>query len=416
MREVMEALNEAFSDGRRVAMATVVRTQGSTPRAVGTSMLVTGEGSPIGSVSGGCIEASVIEQAATVLATGVPELLHFGMSDDDGFSIGLTCGGSVDIFVQAFERATCPGFASLQKALVENLPCAMVTIFEGAPELLGRSGLVHQGSAITPLFAGAGFAWDVVQAADSAVQEAIASGRSTSVTLPAVTGSDERLSLLIDVFRPARRLVIFGAVDFSASLARLGAFLGFHVTVCDARAVFATPERLPSAHDVVVDQPARYLQKEIALGRLGPDAAICVLTHDAKFDVPVLDVALREGFAYIGAMGSRRTANDRRGRLLALGHTERSLARLRSPIGLDLSASTPEETAISIMAEVIAARHQASALPLAFTSDPIHKGLGERAALAPHPGSQPSSSPTCGVGQELQLPPLRNNQNENILT
>lgn len=130
MREVMEALNGAFSDGRRVAMATVVRTEGSAPRAVGTSMLVTGEGSPIGSVSGGCIEASVIEQAATVLATGVPELLHFGMSDDDGFSIGLTCGGSVDIFVQAFERATCPHFASLQKALEQNSPCAMVTIFE----------------------------------------------------------------------------------------------------------------------------------------------------------------------------------------------------------------------------------------------------------------------------------------------
>ncbi|MBP2265990.1 xanthine dehydrogenase accessory factor [Pseudarthrobacter sp. PvP004] len=384
MREVMETLEKSLPGDQHVALATVVRTEGSAPRAVGTSMLVTEDGSPVGSVSGGCIEASVIEAAAGVLASGVPELHRFGISDDDGFGVGLTCGGSVEIFIQKYAPASCPQFASLQRALNENLPCAMVTIFDGGPELVGRSELVLQTADIEELFEGSVLAPDAVRAAGVAVREAIASGSTTSVTLLADAGTVKPLSLLIDVHRPARRLLIFGAIDFSVSLAQLGAFLGFHITVCDARAVFATAERIPSAHEIVVDQPARYLQKEIALGRLATDAAICVLTHDAKFDVPVLDVALRHGFAYIGAMGSRRTASDRRERLIGLGHTDRSVAPLRSPIGLGLSASTPAETAVSIMAEIIAAKNQSSGLPLAHTSEPIHRGALE------HKGSKPN--------------------------
>lgn len=394
MREVMAVLEETLLTERRVALATVVRTEGSAPRAVGTSMLVTEDGSPIGSVSGGCVEASVIEAAAGVLASGVPELCSFGISDDDGFGIGLTCGGSVDVFIQAYAPASCPHFASLQRAVAENLPCAMVTIFDGAPGFVGRSEMVLQNAEIKELFEGTVLAPDAVRAAGDAVQKAIASGTTTSFTLPAATGTEKPLSLLIDVYRPARRLLIFGAIDFSASLAQLGAFLGFHVTVCDARAVFATAKRIPSAHEIVVDQPARYLQKEIALGRLAPDTAICVLTHDAKFDVPVLDVALRHGFAYIGAMGSRRTAGDRRERLMGLGHTDQSLAPLRSPIGLDLSASTPAETAVSIMAEIIAAKNKTSGVPLAHTSEPIHRGVLERAGYQLLPAGQPPSY--CG--------------------
>lgn len=379
MREVMEMLEKSLLSDQHVALATVVRTEGSAPRAVGTSMLVTEDGSPIGSVSGGCIEASVIEAAAGVLASGVPELYRFGISDDDGFGVGLTCGGSVEIFIQKYVPASCRHFASVKRALDENLPCAMVTIFDGLPDVVGRSELVLQSAEIEELFEGTALAPEAVRAAGAAVQEAIASGITTSVTLPADIGTETPFSVLIDVYRPARRLLIFGAIDFSASLAQLGVFLGFHVTVCDARAVFATAERIPSAHEIVVDQPARYLQKEIALGRLAPDSAICVLTHDAKFDVPVLDVALRHGFAYIGAMGSRRTASDRRERLIGLGHTERSVAPLRSPIGLGLSASTPAETAVSIMAEIIAAKNQSSGLPLAHTSEPIHRGALEHA-------------------------------------
>lgn len=391
MREVMEKLEEALLTGQRLALATVVRTEGSAPRAVGTSMLVAEDGSPVGSVSGGCVEASVIEAAAGVLASGVPELHSFGISDDDGFGIGLTCGGSVEIFIQTYAPAACPHFASLQRALGANLPCAMVTIFDGEPGFAGRSELVPQNADIEELFEGTALVPDAVRAAGDAVQEAIASGITTSVLLPAATGTEKPLSLLIDVYRPARRLLIFGAIDFSASLAHLGAFLGLHVTVCDARAVFATAERIPSAHEIVIDQPVRYLQKEIGRGKLATDAAICVLTHDAKFDVPVLDVALRHGFAYIGAMGSRRTAQDRRERLIGLGHTDQSMAPLRSPIGLDLSASTPAETAVSIMAEIIAAKNQTSGLPLAHTSEPIHKGALERAGYQLRPAGQPPS-------------------------
>jgi xanthine dehydrogenase accessory factor len=372
MREVLEVLEEALRDNSRVALATVVRTEGSAPRAVGTSMVVSDEGTPVGSVSGGCVEASVLESAADVLASGVPELHRFGITDDDGLAIGLTCGGSIEIFIQPYAPASCPEFVELLRARRENLPCAMVTVFDGPADLVGHSELVLQDAEITGLSVGSTLPFATVSAANDAVQQAIASGTTLPVTF-ATTGTAGSMSLLIDVYRPPRRLLVFGAIDFSASLAHLGSFLGFHVTVCDARAVFATAARIPGAHEIVVDQPDRYLRQEIARGALARDAVICVLTHDPKFDVPVLDSALRHGFAYIGAMGSRRTDRDRRDRLVGLGHTDATLASLRSPIGLDLSAGTASETAVSIMAEVIAAKGNASGLPLSQISHPIHR-------------------------------------------
>ncbi|MFJ5958370.1 XdhC family protein [Paenarthrobacter sp. NPDC092416] len=384
MRDVMEVLEQAMQGDHRMALATVVRTEGSAPRAVGTSMVISDDGTPTGSVSGGCVEASVLESAADVLATGVPELHRFGITDDDGLSIGLTCGGTIEIFIQPYAPASCPDFVALQQALRENLPCAMVTVFDGPPDLVGRSELVLQDADVSKLFDGGVVSPASVGAARDAVQKAIASETTLPVTLPS-TDTEAFVSLLIDVYRPPRRLVIFGAIDFSASLAHLGSFLGFHVTVCDARAVFATAQRIPAAHEIVVDQPDRYLRQEIAQGKLARDSVICVLTHDAKFDIPVLDVALRHGFDYIGAMGSRRTARDRRDRLMSLGHTADTLASLRSPIGLDLSAGTAAETAVSIMSEVIAAKGRSSGLPLSQTTDPIHRSAlpGEPARRQP---------------------------------
>jgi xanthine dehydrogenase accessory factor len=166
----------------------------------------------------------------------------------------------------------------------------------------------------------------------------------------------EGLTLFVASYAPPARMIIFGAIDFAAAVARIGVFLGYRVTVCDARPVFATSKRFPEAHEVVVDWPHRYLQAEVDAGRLDGRTVVCVLTHDPKFDVPVLEIALAQPLAYVGAMGSRRTHDDRLKRLREAGVGAEALARLSSPIGLDLGARTPEETAVSIAAEIIAGR------------------------------------------------------------
>jgi xanthine dehydrogenase accessory factor len=184
----------------------------------------------------------------------------------------------------------------------------------------------------------------------------------------------EGLRLFVMTFAPKPRMLVFGAIDFAAAVARVGAFLGYRVTVCDARPVFATPRRFPDA-EVVVDWPHRYLSGELSAGRVDPRTVVCVLTHDPKFDVPVLELALRQAFAYVGAMGSRRTHDDRLARLREAGVSPHHLSRLASPIGLDLGARTPEETAVSIAAEIIAARWGGNGRPLSTLADRIHHDL-----------------------------------------
>jgi xanthine dehydrogenase accessory factor len=182
----------------------------------------------------------------------------------------------------------------------------------------------------------------------------------------------DALQLFVSSHAAPPRMIVFGAIDFAAALARLGGFLGYRVTVCDARPVFATAKRFPDAHEVIVDWPHRYLQGEVDAGRIDERTVVCVLTHDPRFDVPLLEVALRLPLAYIGAMGSRRTHDDRLERLRERGLTEDELARLRSPIGLDLGARTPEETAVSIAAEMIGLRWGGTGRPLGQTDGTIH--------------------------------------------
>jgi xanthine dehydrogenase accessory factor len=181
----------------------------------------------------------------------------------------------------------------------------------------------------------------------------------------------DELSVFVSSFAPPPRMLVFGAIDFAAAVARAGKFLGYHVTVCDARKVFATASRFPDADEVVVDWPHRFL----AAAEVDARTVICVLTHDPKFDVPLLEVALRTPAGYIGAMGSRRTHDDRMARLRETGLTEAELARLRSPIGLDLGARTPEETAVSIAAELIQLRWGGTGQPLTGTEGRIHHQL-----------------------------------------
>jgi xanthine dehydrogenase accessory factor len=357
--------------GRPFAVATVAATGGSAPRLPGAALAVDADGTAIGSVSGGCVEGAVYELCRQALSGEGPAtaLERFGYSDDDAFAVGLTCGGVIDVAIQRIDPGERPEVAAALAAAASGEAAALARVVAGPAELLGRALLIRPGGSRL------GSLGDPVRDRTAAAEAAamLAAGRSGTVGIGA-EGSrcGVPLTLLVESSVPPPRLLVFGAIDFAAALVRAGRFLGYRVTVCDARAVFATAARFPEAEDVVVDWPHRYLDAEAAAGRLDARTAVCVLTHDAKFDVPLLDRALRLPLAYVGAMGSRRTHDHRWERLRAAGLPASALARLHSPIGLDLGGRTPEETALSIAAEIVASRHGATGRPLSETAAAIH--------------------------------------------
>ncbi|MDN4174646.1 XdhC family protein [Nocardioides sp. SOB77] len=372
MREVLPELMAWWEAGEEVGVGTVVATFRSAPRPPGASMLVGPDGTAVGSVSGGCVEGAVYDLAQSVVGSGEPVLERYGVSDDDAFAVGLTCGGILDVYVEKVSRATFPELAEVAADLEAGRPVAVATVIEH-PDAgrLGRRVLLRpDGPASGSL--GSARADDAVR--DDALG-LLAAGTSGVLTYgPDGERRGEGMRVFVWAFAPKPRMLVFGAIDFAAAVARVGAFLGYHVTVCDARPVFATATRFPDADEVVVDWPHRYLRAEQQAGRVDGRTVVTVLTHDPKFDVPLLEVALRlPEVAYIGAMGSRRTHDDRLERLREAGVTEAELGRLRSPIGLDLGARTPEETAVSIAAEIIAGRWGGSGEPLARTEGRIHR-------------------------------------------
>ncbi|MEV6117740.1 XdhC/CoxI family protein [Streptomyces sp. NPDC052109] len=366
MLDLAQELSGWIEEGREFAVATVVAVGGSAPRGPGAALAVDSAGTVIGSVSGGCVEGAVYDLCSEALRTGRSVLERFGYSDEDAFAVGLTCGGTIDVLITPVAGPARPVLAAALSAVGRSEPVALARVARGPAELHGRDLLVRADGTFE---GGLGGHPDLDRTAAAQARALLEAGRTGTVELSA-DGSHcpGGLTLLVESKVPPPRLIIFGAVDFAAALARAGRFLGYHVTVCDARPVFATPARFPDADEVVVDWPHRYLR------RTGTDArtVLCVLTHDAKFDVPLLKAALRMPAAYIGAMGSRRTHADRDRRLRAEGVSERELARLRSPIGLDLGARTPEETALSIVAEVVAARRGGTGVPLTGARTPIH--------------------------------------------
>lgn len=377
MREVLPELIGWWRAGDTVGVGTVVGTWQSAPRPPGASMLVGPDGSAVGSVSGGCVEGAVYELAQAVVADGTPVLVRYGVSDEDAFAVGLTCGGILDVFVERVCAQTFPQLGAVAEDIDAGRPVAVVTVVEHVdPSWVGRRLVVRSEDAELPVAGGIGS-----QRADAAVADDVrgllAAGRSELLTYgPDGQRRGEGMRVFCASYAPKPRMLVFGAIDFAAAVARLGAFLGYEVTVCDARSVFATASRFPEAHEVVVDWPHRYLRHEVAAGRVDDRSVICVLTHDPKFDVPLLEVALRlpEGQrpAYVGAMGSRRTCADRTARLRQAGMHDEELARLSSPVGLDLGARTPEETAISIAAEIIALRWDGTGERLAAKDGRIH--------------------------------------------
>nr|WP_202891787.1 XdhC family protein [Kribbella shirazensis] len=369
MPHVRQWFAEGYGEryGGRFALATVIGTFRSAPRQPGAAMAVSGDGVVVGSVSGGCVESDVYEVALEVIRTGVPAVRRYGVSDEDVFAIGLTCGGVIEVLVEPIDPVSFAEFESVAAAVESGRPVAVATVVT-AGDRLGRRIIVEPDRVVGSL----GDAGLVAAVVEDAVAM-LASG-TTAVRQYGARGECRRtdVAVFVQALTPPPRMFVFGAIDFAAAVAQVGKFLGYHVTVCDARAVFTTRARFPEADEVVVDWPHRFLAG--VLDQVDSRTALCVLTHDPKFDVPLLELALRTDAGYIGAMGSRRTHNDRLARLRTAGVTEDELARLSSPTGLDLGAGTPEETAISIAAEIIATRNAASARPLSTTTGRIHGG------------------------------------------
>ncbi|MFJ6787476.1 XdhC family protein [Streptomyces angustmyceticus] len=373
MLDIADELDRWRQEGREFAVASVVAVEGSAPRGPGAALAVDGRGEAIGSVSGGCVEGAVYELCVQALRDGATVLERFGYSDEDAFAVGLTCGGSIDVLVTPV-RADAPGGEVIAEALsaaAGGESAALVRVARGPAGLLGRGLLLRSDGSYE---GGLGGDPELDRAAVAEARALLDAGRSGTV---AVSDSGARcaadLTLFVESSVPPPRMIVFGAIDFAAALVRTAAFLGYHVTVCDARPVFATRARFPEADEIVVDWPHRYLRRTATDGR----TVLCVLTHDAKFDIPLLQEALRLPVAFVGAMGSRRTHEDRDRRLREAGVTAAELARLRSPIGLDLGARTPEETALSIAAEIVAARHGGTGVPLTGARKPIHREAGE---------------------------------------
>ncbi|MFG3403939.1 XdhC family protein [Streptomyces sp. NPDC048142] len=365
MRDILPDLRARCADGIPFALATVVAVHGSAPRDPGAVLAVDAAGTVIGSVSGGCVEGDVYEVAREVLAGAGPRVVPYGISDDEAFGIGLTCGGTIEVLVRAYATtAEREELAAVLDLIAADRPVAEATVLSGAAET-GARLVVRPAGTLGTLG---------TEGLDAAVTDdargLLAQGR-TGIQWYGAHGQRrmQEVAVFVRTYAPPPRMLVFGAIDHAAATARIGSFLGYRVTVCDARPAFATRERFPTADEVVRAWPHTYLEST----EIDARTVICVLTHDPRFDVPLLVAALRTPAAYIGVMGSRRTHRDRLARLRDAGVDEAHLARLAAPVGLDLGARTPQETAVSIAAEIIQHRWGGTGRPLGELTGPIHQ-------------------------------------------
>jgi xanthine dehydrogenase accessory factor len=363
-----------YAAGTPFALATVTAVRGSAPRDPGAALAVHPDGTVLGNVSGGCVEAAVYELARRCLDTGEPVTETFGYAEADAFAVGLSCGGELDVLV----RRVNPGDAALGSVLADDDPVALCTVTAGPADLLGTAIAVRAATGPDDSRTAVSCAPGAVGSTGSAGLDAaivadaaalLAAGRGGVLRYgPAGECDGDGVAVLVQCRVIPPRLLVFGAIDLAAQLCRLGRDLGYRVTVCDARSTFLTPHRFPDADELVVDWPHRYLAGTDTDER----TVICVLTHDAKFDVPLLVAALRGPAGYVGALGTRRTDAQRRRSLVAAGLRPDELTRLRAPIGLDLGARGTAETALAIAAEIVAVRTGHGARPLSTLCGPIH--------------------------------------------
>ena len=444
MLDQLPALRQWLADGQDCAAATIVAVEGSVPRPVGTTMLISAAGEVAGTLSGGCVEASVFDAALEALATGQPRRMSFGYSPQDAFEPGLSCGGTLDVHIQPFRAGsgpvttpddeaadvpastiTGPASAAPAVALLWRVdgpaaaplllpdtgrlaaagPQALAGVVRGLPA--GPAGQTAGSEHTAGATTGPGTPGPAAVLSDSAVNRiaaavhaAVQQGHTGLIALPA---GDEcpAVELFIESRLPAPRLLLVGANDHSAAVAALGRSLGYHVSLCDPRPVFTRPERFPHAA-VTVQWPETWLAELIDAEAPDPRTVFCLFSHDARFDAAVLDTALRQEWAYVGAMGSRRTCTQRADELQARGVPADRLARLHAPIGLDIGAATPQEIAVAVFAEVLAKRTGRTGLPLSLGSGALH-GTGDAAPA--HPGTAPAGTAGTAPGDAAPAVP-----------
>lgn len=404
MLDIAAELDAWCRGGRAFAVATVVAVEGSAPRGPGAALAVDERGRALGGVSGGCVEGALWEECREALAAGRPRLVRYAADAADPFAPALTCGGTVELLVTPVTSPHRPWLAGALRATADGRSFALLRALPDGPASArpdaspdgpageagaGEGALLWEPDADPAVSGTLGWGAQADRLALAEARAMLARGASGTIRLPGGRRA------LVECRPAPPRLLVFGAVDFAAALAGVATPLGYRVTVCDARPVFATAERFPEAAEVVNDWPHRYLEAR----RLTAADAVCVLTHDPRFDVPVLVRALRGPAGYVGAMGSWRTHEDRLRRLRAAGLGEDRLARLRSPIGLDLGARTPAETALAIAAEIVAVRRGGSGVPLTGSGLPLHRDGGGSADCqwsdigSPHDPAAPALPP-----------------------
>ena len=334
IQDIVEDVDRFRAGGAKVAIATVVRTWGSGPRGPGAKMALTADARITGSVSGGCVEAAVVEEGKEVLETGRAKLLRFGVSDETAWDVGLSCGGTIEVFVEALSD---DDYQAIRSAVVDERAVARVIALDGAD--MGRSVVVSDGSDVEDD--------DVF---DAVGREALAAGTSRQRTL------EDGTNVFVDVQLPPPVLVMVGGVHVAITLTSMANALGFRTVLVDPRGIFASEERFPHVSKLVREWPDDALR---AL-RLNRSSAVATLTHDPKLDDPALEVAVPSDAFYVGALGSKRTHEKRRRRLVERGVSEDALARIHAPIGLSIGSRSPEEIALSVMAQIVATRNGAN--------------------------------------------------------
>ena len=342
MRDILADLDHWREENKSIALATVIQTWGSSPRRAGAKMAITPDGGITGSVSGGCVEGAVFEEGVEALKKNQPKLLHFGVADETAWDVGLACGGSIDIFVKPFDSEY---YKSLRSVIEEEKSAVNLTIVRGPNDLLGREMLVRDDGLVTGMFG------DHLNApAMDMAKATLAKGESGRAML------SEDVEVFAEAILPPPTLVAVGGVHITIALMTLAKTLGYRTVVIDPRAAFGNEERFPSVDQLIPLWPQEAF-KQIHINR---STAVAMLTHDPKLDDPALKIALPSRAFYVGALGSKTTQANRRQRLMDEGITEEQMNRLHGPIGLSIGAGTPEEIAMSIMAEVVAARNKAA--------------------------------------------------------
>jgi xanthine dehydrogenase accessory factor len=350
MRDVLPDIDRWRAQGKPIAVATVVQTWGSAPRAAGAKMAMTPDNEISGSVSGGCVEGAVYETGVEVLQSGRPQLLHFGVADDTAWEVGLACGGTIDVFVSALDPSL---YDAARAALLEERPFATVTVISSPPDFVGRAVMVRDDGQVMGTLGVAEMDEDAIRAARFALAEGQSQRTGIATGYAGPFEIFTAVEAFVEVSLPSPTLVIVGGVHIAVALAALAKTLGYRTVVVDPRKAFGSEARFPHVDQLIQKWPDEALA-QIGLTR---STAVAMLTHDPKLDDPALKLALPSPAFYVGALGSRKTQQQRRERLLADGLTESQLARLRGPIGLDLGGRTPEEVALAIMAEIVAARN-----------------------------------------------------------